>query len=1021
MQPPEIPDHDLLRLIGRGAYGEVWLARNVMGIMRAVKIVRRDSFDSSRPFDREFAAVKRYEPVSRKAAGLVNVLHAGRAADGSHFHYVMELADSAEPGVDASAEPENYTPCTLRTQIGRMGRMPVAECLEVAVSLANGVADLHRVGLVHRDVKPSNIIFAGGRAKLADIGLVVDISESRSYVGTEGYVPPEGPGQPGADLFGLGRVLYEMTTGYEASRFPALPPEWAQQGNAGAFEFYEVVLRCCEPDAARRYQTADELLADLTLLQSGQSVRQVRQMRGRILLLRKVAVAAALAGLLGLAGTWWQRREAEAQRRLVARAESAEALAKSNLYEGLVQQARNARRNGEPDARFTALALLERAAALQQGDRQLREEFISTLATPGLRRINAHLREAPARGVAAFDAALTVMLLPSGTDRLDLMDAISGKAIRSVPLDGGEFLFAVRVSADGTLWVRDENGVLHATRPDGQTQRWTASGRGDCAWSVNAAGTRAVGWREDGTVTVLAPSVPDSALQWRAEQGFRQNVEPPPVLTLAGDVVALIQSGGQSVSLHRLPDGTLMHTLRSPEPLTGALAISADGSVVAAGLMDGAIGVWRTATPEVCERLEAGLEHISSLAMTPDGRFLVSASWASAGYLWDLADGTRLCREPLPAGSPFFSADGRTLVLDSGISTTVYEFEPAAVCLSAVLPRERLRSREGSAVRMALHPGSPWLLVPSDRGIHLVDGVQTAISRRWPLKAEDLAFRADGQGFFVSGRGLTHVPVARGPAGEWSAGMPEVRHVSEPGAGLLHIRTSSDGRVVAAWCADGQWRIFHHTPAGRNVITFPVQPDSDEFMSLSPDGKWLAHGLRYGGARILSTVDGQSVKTIPGKGSWTSATFSPDGTRIAVGDAGGMRLFRTGTWEQTGQNSQDASGDIGRNVWFAPSSRWALTAGRAGTITLHEPETGETIVALHRDRESMARELAMSADESMLWELDSSTQTLWRWNLHLLRSTLRAHGLDWTDAPLPPPIPSSAPPASGLVFLLPGG
>jgi len=135
-----------------------------MGIMRAVKVVRRSSFESPRPFEREFAAVKRYEPVSRNAAGLVNVLHAGRAADGSHFHYVMELADSAEPGADAAAEPGTYTPCTLRLQIGRMGRMPVSECLEIAVSLAHGIAGLHRVGLVHRDVKPSNIIFTGGRA-----------------------------------------------------------------------------------------------------------------------------------------------------------------------------------------------------------------------------------------------------------------------------------------------------------------------------------------------------------------------------------------------------------------------------------------------------------------------------------------------------------------------------------------------------------------------------------------------------------------------------------------------------------------------------------------------------------------------------------------------------------------------------------------------------------------------------------------------------------------------------------------
>ena len=263
MLPLDIPDHELLRLIGRGAYGEVWLARNVMGMMRAVKVVRRASFDSHRPFEREFAAVKRYEPVSRAAAGLVNVLHAGRGAGGELFYYVMELADAAEAGVDAAAEPGNYMPCTLRTMIGRMGRLPVSECLEIAVSLTHGIAALHRVGLVHRDVKPSNIIFVNGRAKLADIGLVGDISESRSYVGTEGYVPPEGPGQPGADLYGLGRVLYEMATGYEATRFPALPADWAARGETGAFEFYEVVLRCCEPDAARRYEKADELLADL--------------------------------------------------------------------------------------------------------------------------------------------------------------------------------------------------------------------------------------------------------------------------------------------------------------------------------------------------------------------------------------------------------------------------------------------------------------------------------------------------------------------------------------------------------------------------------------------------------------------------------------------------------------------------------------------------------------------------------------------------------------------------------------
>src|SRR5687767_13066952 len=91
-----VPDHELLQRIGRGSYGEVWLARNVMGQGRAVKIIRRDAFDSSRPFEREFAAIRRYEPVSRQADGLVNVLHVGRNDGEGVFYYVMELADAVE-------------------------------------------------------------------------------------------------------------------------------------------------------------------------------------------------------------------------------------------------------------------------------------------------------------------------------------------------------------------------------------------------------------------------------------------------------------------------------------------------------------------------------------------------------------------------------------------------------------------------------------------------------------------------------------------------------------------------------------------------------------------------------------------------------------------------------------------------------------------------------------------------------------------------------------------------------------
>jgi serine/threonine protein kinase len=75
---PAIPDHELIRCIGRGSYGEVWLARHTrLGTLRAVKIVRRDQFDNDRPFQREFDGIRRYEPISRGHPNLVAILHVG--------------------------------------------------------------------------------------------------------------------------------------------------------------------------------------------------------------------------------------------------------------------------------------------------------------------------------------------------------------------------------------------------------------------------------------------------------------------------------------------------------------------------------------------------------------------------------------------------------------------------------------------------------------------------------------------------------------------------------------------------------------------------------------------------------------------------------------------------------------------------------------------------------------------------------------------------------------------------------
>src|SRR5206468_2760189 len=93
--PPSVPDHQLLRSIGVGSYGEVWLARSAIGSLRAVKVVYRKSFDHDRPYEREFEGLKQFEPLSHARESQVDIFHVGRNDAAGFFYYIMELADDA--------------------------------------------------------------------------------------------------------------------------------------------------------------------------------------------------------------------------------------------------------------------------------------------------------------------------------------------------------------------------------------------------------------------------------------------------------------------------------------------------------------------------------------------------------------------------------------------------------------------------------------------------------------------------------------------------------------------------------------------------------------------------------------------------------------------------------------------------------------------------------------------------------------------------------------------------------------
>lgn len=273
---PTIPDHEVLRKIGGGAYGEVWLARGVTGALRAVKVVWREDFEDARGFEREFEGILKFEPMSRDHPGLVNILHVGRSPDGvSFYYYVMELGDDMTSGQEIN--PIEYEPRTLRADTHQASgvQWDTSVCIDVGLRLAEALDHLHERGLAHRDVKPSNVIFVNGRAKLADIGLVA-MRGQRTFVGTEGFVPPEGPGSAQADVYSLGKVLYEIATGKDRLAFPELPDEIPTGIDRKRWlELNKIICDICEPRISKRkISTAADLADALRRLQRGKRRRQ---------------------------------------------------------------------------------------------------------------------------------------------------------------------------------------------------------------------------------------------------------------------------------------------------------------------------------------------------------------------------------------------------------------------------------------------------------------------------------------------------------------------------------------------------------------------------------------------------------------------------------------------------------------------------------------------------------------------------------------------------------------------------
>lgn len=257
---PAIPGYRLIQRIGTGAFGEVWLAAELLtGERRAVKLVLKPSTPLSSPdLPREIEGVRAYKRVSAGKPGLLQVETVGETP--TCFYCVMELADPLPPA--PGDDPHVSRPRTLDAELQRRKRLPAHEALTIVKEVLSGLVELHDAGLVHFDVKPANVLFVNGQAKLADPGLVGSTSGRPNRSGTPGYLPPDAPSDLTTDLYAAGKLLYTMVTGIHPMQFPDLPGDRPASPNEARDlrAAIRIANRAAHPLPAKRYGRTREML-----------------------------------------------------------------------------------------------------------------------------------------------------------------------------------------------------------------------------------------------------------------------------------------------------------------------------------------------------------------------------------------------------------------------------------------------------------------------------------------------------------------------------------------------------------------------------------------------------------------------------------------------------------------------------------------------------------------------------------------------------------------------------------------
>jgi WD40 repeat protein len=1019
---PAVAGYEILEELGRGGMGVVYKARQLrLNRLVALKMVLGGAHAAAGDLVRFLAEAEAAAQLQH--ANIVQVHEVG--SHGSLPFISLEYVDGG-----TLAQKLKGTP------------LPPRQAASPTATLGRAVQYAHQHGVVHRDLKPGNVLLtAEGTPKIADFGLAKrsaagpGMTQTGAIIGTPSYMAPEQAAckkdiGPGADVYALGAILYELLTGRPPFRAPTpldtvlqvvnddpVPPRRLQPRLPRDLE--TICLKCLQKDPRKRYASAaalandvDHFLADRPILARpvGRGERAWRWCR-RNPVVAGLAAVLAIGGLVAVYFLNAERTETfnNLHRALTAESSLKDQLQKTKdaeqektdkLWQSYFDRARAGAFSRQPGQRLDGLDALAAAARIRPAD-QLRDQAIACMALVDLHTVSS--------GVALPDGATCLTIDPGGK-----LYAYADK----------EGAVSVRRLSDGSeVAHRDPPGMPVAWlifSPDG---RWLADDVDPVLfiWEVETGATpitiphrlsgfefspdsrqAAIGWQ--GTVYLIDIASGRDRLAVPTGLDYTRLAFSPDGRRLAADR----PWGSPVVRIFDAETGGLIQELVLPQTNASAAPDwNATGELLAVGAVNNRAYIFRVSDRRILAVLEGHAQDVTEVHFTHDDAYLLTASWDGSTRLWDVASGRQLLVR-VGASSSIDTRRGAPYVGYFADRNNSVQFLEMAGGREYRTLASGLGASQGTYRAVAFSPDGRLLAAGMDEGVRLWDVASgREVAHLPPVQCNSLAFTSDGRALLTCSPavGFQRWPIDADPSAADGLVIGRPRTLNLPVAPSSFQLTADES--VAAVAGQQPRSVVLIDMASEQVRPFLLDHPAVSFVAVSPDGRWVASsGWHAKTQRIWDAHTGRMEKELS-LGETTGASFSPDSRCLITTRPEEYCFWDMETWQPGLRIPQEHEPYPGHVAFTRDGALMAVELS-PGVFGILDWKTNRILARLEDPTHDRAAFLSFSPDGAQLATVAGYDKAVHLWDLRRIRDHLAEMHLEgaWPPyRPAPPPAP----------------